>query len=284
MGGTPDWNPATFAAKPGEIVLKPVALLAPSAMTVEGAVLLDKHGAMRVETIHLLAGREYIRSKLGNVPDRPSQQRQYDRLGNTRRPVLTNVTIARDARRCASGPWLECQAARGKIIPQDMEVERDLQQVSDDDRTTGAIIPEMAGISVQKGLVDPVKINNAKFVAHEIEEAPCSVEYLPDTSGRKYLAVTRQIDVEPGVEEFAQCLADARILDRHEMHGDVTAAGVLTKHGRSKVPAWIAVAREGIPIKSRLQRSGCKNRALIELLGVGSWCRQSLHCRASGGR
>src|SRR3989337_3214532 len=107
MGGAPDRHPATFTAKPPEIVLKPVTLPAPSVLTFEDAVLLDERGAMSFETIHLLAGCEDIGGTLGDITDRPGQQRRYDRLGNPRCPVLTNLTIARDARRRSSGPRLE---------------------------------------------------------------------------------------------------------------------------------------------------------------------------------
>ncbi len=137
------------------------------------------------------------------------------------------------------------------MVAIEVEIGGCFQQLRDNDRPTGTIGPEMAGISVQKWLVDPVKVDNTKFITHEIEEAPRSVEGLPDTAGREYLAVTRDIDVEPGVKKLAQRLADARILDGPEMHGDMTAAGALAKHGRSEIPAWIAVARESVPIKAR---------------------------------
>lgn len=113
----------------------------------------------------------------------------------------------------------------------------------DNDGPAGTIGTEMAGIAVQKWLIDPVKIDNTEFITHEIEEAPRSVERLPNTAGRKYIAVTRQIDVQPGIKKFAQRLADARILDRPELHGDMTATGALAKHGRAEIPARITVAR-----------------------------------------
>jgi len=43
MCGVPDRHPATFAAKPPEIVLKPLTL--PAVLTFENAVLLDERGA-----------------------------------------------------------------------------------------------------------------------------------------------------------------------------------------------------------------------------------------------
>jgi len=138
------------------------------------------------------------------------------------------------------------------MVPKDIEIGRDLQQVSDNDGPTAAISLEMAGIAVQKRLANPPKIDNTKFITHELEEASCAVEDLPDTAGRKYFAVTRHVDVEPSIEKFAKRLADTHILDRPEMHGDVTAAGVLTKDGRSEIPARIAVARESVPIKAGL--------------------------------
>ena len=75
MRGAPDRHSATFTAKPPEIVLKPVTLPAPSILTFEDTVLLDEHGAMSFETVHLLAGCEDIGGKLGDIPDRPGQQR-----------------------------------------------------------------------------------------------------------------------------------------------------------------------------------------------------------------
>jgi hypothetical protein len=97
-----------------------------------------------------------------------------------------------------------------------------------------------------------VEIDRTEFIPDELEEAAGAVEDLPDTGRREYLAVTRHIDVEPGVEKFAQRLADAHILDGPEMHGDVTATGALAKHGWSKVPARIAISRKSVPIKARL--------------------------------
>jgi len=94
------------------------------------------------------------------------------------------------------------------------EIGRYFQQLRDNDGPTGTIGAEMAGISVQKRLVDPVKVDNTEFIAHEIEEAPRSVEGLPDTGGRENPAVTRHADVEPSIEKFAQRLTDACILDR----------------------------------------------------------------------
>jgi len=162
------------------------------------------------------------------------------------------VTIASDASWSTSSPRLEWQATGGKIIPIGIEVEWDLQQVSDDDGPAGAISLEIAGVPVEKRLVDLPKIEETKVITHELKEASCAVEHLPDAAGRKYLAVTWQIDVQPSVEEFTQRLTDTRILDRPEMHGDVTAAGILAKHGWSEIPARIAVSRQSVPIETGL--------------------------------
>lgn len=138
------------------------------------------------------------------------------------------------------------------MVPKGIEIGRDLQQVSDNDGPTAAISLEMAGIAIQKRLANPPKFDHTEFITHELEEASCAVEDLPDTAGRKYLAVTRHVDVEPGIEEFTQRLADTQILDRPEMHGDVTAAGVLAKHGWSEIPARIAISRKRFPREPRL--------------------------------
>ncbi|MGB3833291.1 MAG: hypothetical protein WA975_15685 [Mesorhizobium sp.] len=110
----------------------------------------------------------------------------------------------------------------------------------------------MAGIAVKKWLVDTAEIDRTEFITHELEEASGAVEDLSDTSGSKDLAVTWQVDVQSRIEKFAQRLADAHILDRPEMHGDVTAAGALAKHRWSEIPAWIAVSRQSLPIKTCL--------------------------------
>lgn len=107
VGCAPDRHSAAFTAKPPEIVVKPITLLAPPFLSVEAAVLFDERGAMRFETIHLLTSCENIGGKVGDIPDRPGQQLRYDRLGNPWCPVLANLTIARDARRRSSGPGLE---------------------------------------------------------------------------------------------------------------------------------------------------------------------------------
>jgi len=107
MRSAPDRHPATFTAKPREIVLKALTLLAPSVLVIETAIRLDEGRAAGFEKVHLLARSEYIGSELGDVPDRPGQQRRYDRLGNARCPVLADVTIARDASWCTSGPRLK---------------------------------------------------------------------------------------------------------------------------------------------------------------------------------
>ena len=75
MGGAPDRHSATFIAKPPEIVLKPATLLAPSVLTLEDSVLFDERGAMRFKTVQLLTACEDIGGKLGDIPDRPGQQR-----------------------------------------------------------------------------------------------------------------------------------------------------------------------------------------------------------------
>ncbi|WP_457660602.1 hypothetical protein [Sinorhizobium medicae] len=282
--GSPDWNPAPFGAQTIEIVPEAFTLPFSAVLALETAIFLYEHRTVCFEAFHLFTRGEYIRGKLGDITDRPGQQRLDDRFGNTRCEILANVTVASDAGWCAPGPWLESQADGREMITIDVEISRDFQKVPDYNRPAGTVCLEMANVAIQKRLADLAKIDSTKLVTHELEEASCAVEGLPDTAGRKYLAMTRHVDVQPGIEELAKRLADTVILDRPKMHGDVTAAGVLAKYGRSEVPARIAVAREGVAIKARLQRSGCENRATIKFLGGRECWRRSDHCRASGGR
>ncbi|WP_287181792.1 hypothetical protein [Mesorhizobium sp.] len=156
--------------------------------------------------------------------------------------------------------------------------------MADYNRPASTVSLEMANVAIQQLLIDTAKIDRTKLIAHELEEASRTIENLPDTAGRKLLAVTRHVDVEPGIEKLAKRLANTHILDGPEMHGDMAPPGVLAKYGRSEIPARIAVARKGVPIKARLQRSGRENRAKIEFPGGGGYCGQPDHCRASGGR
>ena len=142
----------------------------------------------------------------------------------------------------------------------------------------------MPGIGVDQRRINAGKVQRAQSFADEGEEAPRPVERLPHTAGRQLRTMAGKVDIETRIEIGAHHCLHIGIFQHVEMHGDVAAPGVLAEDGRTQIPAWIAVAREGIPIKPRLQRSDCKNRALIELPGVGICWRQSLHCRASGGR
>lgn len=105
--GRPDWNPAPLAAQAIEVILEALALLFSTMLALENAIGLYEGRAACFETVHLLARSENIGSELGNIPDRPGQQRRYDRLGNARCPVLADVTIAGDASWCTSGPRLK---------------------------------------------------------------------------------------------------------------------------------------------------------------------------------
>ncbi len=104
--GRPDWNPATLTAKTMEVVPKALALSFSTMFALENTIGLYEGRAARFETVHLLARSEDIGSELGDITDRPSQQRRYDRFGNARCPVLADMTIASDASWCASGPRL----------------------------------------------------------------------------------------------------------------------------------------------------------------------------------
>jgi hypothetical protein len=75
--------------------------------------------------------------------------------------------------------------------------------------------------------------------------------------------MTREIDVEPSIEQLPDRFAGADIFDRAEMYGDVAATGVLAEYGRTEIPACVAIARQAAPIEALLQRRGSKNRTVV---------------------
>ena len=154
---------------------------------------------MGLQSIKLFAGGEDIERKLGDVADRPGQQWRDDFFRHPWSTVLADMTIAGDAGWSLSAPWLERQSSGRKMITIGMEVDRHFQEMTNNDRPTAAIGLEMAGIAVEQLLIDPRKIDSAKFDMHELEEATRSVEYLPNTGRWELLAMTREIDVEPGI-------------------------------------------------------------------------------------
>lgn len=156
------------------------------------------------------------------------------------------------------------------MIAKSIEVDRHLEKVTDDDRPSAATGLEMARVAVEQLLIDPREIDGAEFAADELEEATRSVEYLPNTDRRELLAMTREIDVEPGIEQFPDCFAGTDIFDRAEMYGDMATAGVLAKYRRPEIPACIAIAGQAAPIEALLQRRGSKNRTVMQILWSGA--------------
>ena len=218
---------------------------------------------MGLQPIKLVAGGEDIGRKLGDVADRPGQQWCDDFFRHPWGAVLADVTITSDAGWSASTPRLEPQPSGGKMIAISIEVDRHFEKVTNNDRPSAAIGLEMAGIVVEQLLIDPREIDSAEFAADELEETARPVEYLPDTGGWKLLAMTRKVDVEPGIEELPDCFAGTDVLDRFEMYGDVAATGVLAEYGRTEIPACAAIARQAASIEAVLQRRGSKNRTVV---------------------
>lgn len=238
---------------------------------------------MGLQSIKFVASGKDIGRKLGDVADRPGQQWGDDVFRHSWGAVLADVTITSDAGWSASAPRVEPQPSGGKMIAKSIEVDRHLEKVTDDDRPSAAIALEMARVAVEQLLIDPRKIDSAEFDLHELEEAARPVEYLPNTGRRELLAMTREIDVEPGIEQFPDCFAGTDIFDRAEMYGDMATAGVLAKYRRPEIPACIAIAGQAAPIEALLQRRGSKNRTVMQIL----WERSEgnfAHGRTSGGR
>jgi hypothetical protein len=94
-----------------------------------------------------------------------------------------------------------------------IEIGRDFQELGDNDGSTGTIGLEVADISVEELLVDPLETDTTDLVTRELEKAACAIERLPDAARGKLLAVTRDVDVEPDIEKLAQRLADTHIRD-----------------------------------------------------------------------
>jgi hypothetical protein len=99
------------------------------------------------------------------------------------------------------------------VIAKGVEIGGNFQEVSNNDRPTGAIGPEMAGISVEKLLVDPLELDGAKLVTYELEEAARPIENLPDAARKKLSAMTGKVGVKSTVEELPKRLADTEVLD-----------------------------------------------------------------------
>lgn len=110
---------------------------------------------MGLQSIKLVAGREDIWRKLGDVADRPGQQWRDDFFRHPWGTVLAVVTITSDAGWSASAPRLEPQPTGGKMIAKSVEVDRHFETMTNDGRPPAAIGLEMAGIAVEQLLIDP---------------------------------------------------------------------------------------------------------------------------------
>lgn len=218
---------------------------------------------MGLQSIKLFAGCEDIGRKLGDVADGPGQQWRDDFFRHPWGAVLADVTITSDASWSLSAPRLERQPSGGKMITIGMQVDWHFQELANNDRPTAAIGLEMSGIAVEQLLIDPREIDSAEIATDELEESARPVEYLPDTGRWELLAMTRKVDVQPGIEELPDCFAGTDVFDRPEMYGDVAATGVLAEYGRTEIPACVAIARHAAPIEALLQRRRSKNRTVV---------------------
>ena len=242
----------------------------------------EKPVAARFEPGKLTPGGENVPCEYRDVAQRPCQKRRNDRLGDARGPVLGNMTIARDACGWPSVPRFERQAAGGKVLTVEIEVDDDLEKLPDNDGPPCRVLSEMPRIGVDQRRINAGKVQRAQSFADEGEEAPRPVERLPHTAGRQLRTMAGKVDIETRIEIGAHHCLHIGIFQHVKMHGDVAAPGVLAEDGRTQIPAWIADARQVLAGMARLERRARQHGPIVERGSASKGGRG--HARASGGR
>ncbi len=169
-----------------------------------------------------------------------------------------------------------------------VKVDDDLQQIGDLDGSPLRIRCKMVAVGIERGLVDLPQITGAVPGSDELEEAARPIEQLADAGRRQTVAVSRNIEVEPRVEELHERAFNASFRDAVEVHCDVADACVLAEHGRRQIPGAVLEARQRRALVPAPQRSTLQHRLAskgMRLLGRNELQgRRLAHVRASSGR